>query len=190
MRSTERLTGFSKKAIVRLQKEIGIACADFHDKAMRDLKCKVVQVDEIWSFTYCKQRNIPDDMDGESVGDTWTWISLDSDSKAVINWHVGKRDSSDAYWFISDLKERLAGRVQLTSDGLKCYVEAVEEHFGSDIDYSQLVKLYGKNGKSFPDNPTEVRYSPPTCIGARKKRIIGNPNRFLVSTSHIDAADE
>ena len=114
------------------------------------------------------------------IGDTWTWIAIDADSKLIPSWHVGKRDASDAYWFIHDLKDRLASRVQLTSDGHRPYLEAVESAFGSDIDYSMLVKLYGHE-------PTqEARYSPPKCIGARRRRIIGKPDRNLISTSYVE----
>lgn len=180
MRSTQRLTGTAKKTVERLLVEAGNACAAYLDKTMRDLNCKVVQVDEVWSFTYAKQKNVPMAMKGNrEVGDTWTWIALDSDTKLIPCWHVGKRDATDAYFFINDLKERLKSRIQLTSDGLKCYVEAVESAFGSEIDYSQLVKLYGKE-------QSEIRYSPPICIGSRKVRKIGSPRKELVSTSHIE----
>lgn len=186
MRSTMRLTGHSKKGVFRLQREIGEACAKFHAEAVRNVKAKLVQVDEIWSFTYAKQKNIPAAKAKEFVGDTWTWIGMDSESKLVISWHVGKRESGDAYWFIHDLKERLANRVQLTSDGHKCYLEAVEDAFGEEIDYAMLIKLYGAPGRSGKDNPTEVRYSPPLCIGSKKRRIIGRPLREFVSTSHVE----
>lgn len=120
LRSTVRLTGVAKKTVSRLLVETGKACAEFHDKIMRDLTCKIIQVDEIWSFTYCKQANVPDHLkEDESLGDTWTWIALDSDSKLIPSWHVGKRDSTAAYWFINDLKSRLVNRVQMTSDGFR-----------------------------------------------------------------------
>lgn len=182
MRSTVRLTEVAKKTVSRLVVEIGEACAAYHDKVMRNLPCKVIQVDEVWSFTYCKQANVPLTMKGDkSIGDTWTWIALDADTKLIPAWHIGKRDSSDAYWFMQDLSGRLANRVQLTSDGHKCYLEAVESAFGSEIDYSMLIKLYGK-----PMREMEARYSPPVCIGARKKRIIGKPDKSLISTSYIE----
>lgn len=187
LRSTVRMTGAAKKTVARLQVELGQACADYSDKVMRNLPCKIVQVDEVWSFTYCKQANVPEDLRGdETIGDTWTWIALDSETKLIPAWHVGKREISDAHIFIHDLKNRLANRVQLTSDGHRAYLTAVEDAFGADVDYSMLVKLYGKPGKFGADNPTEVRYSPPTCIGARKRKVIGNPKRDLVSTSHIE----
>lgn len=181
MRSTSRLTGSAKKTVERMLVSAGVACAEYMDKAMRNLNCKLLQVDEVWSFTYAKQKNVPEGMKGNDVGDTWTWIALDSESKLIPSWHVGKRGASDAYLFINDLATRLASRVQLTSDGLKAYVEAVEGAFGADIDYAQLIKLYGNEiGQG------EVRYSPPVCTGARKKRVTGNPDREQISTSHIE----
>lgn len=183
MRSITRLTGTAKKTVERMLVSAGKACADFLVTAMRNLPCRVLQVDEIWSFTRCKQANVPEHLKGaEGIGDTWTWIAMDSDTKLIPCFHVGKRDATDAYKFISDLAERLASRVQLTSDGLKCYVQAVEDAFGADIDYAQLVKLYGNEHGPV----TEARYSPPPCIGARKTRISGNPVSRLVSTSHIE----
>lgn len=182
MRSTSRLTGAAKKTVERMLREAGKACADYMDKTMRNLPCKLLQVDEVWSFTYAKQKNVPAHLKGrKDVGDTWTWIAIDADTKIIPSWHVGKRDAQDAYWFISDLKERLASRVQLTSDGHRPYLQAIEEHFGSEIDYSMLIKMYGREtGKG------EVRYSPPVCIGARRRKIIGNPDRNLISTSFVE----
>lgn len=179
MRSTERLTGHSKKGVTRLQREIGEACAKFHDKTVRNVACKRVQVDEVWSFTYCKQKNVPQRMKRKAVGDTWTWIGMCPDSKLVIAWHVGNRNANDAYWFIHDLKERLASRIQLTSDGHRAYLEAVESAFGSEIDFAQLVKLYGNETPTTP----EVRYSPAICTGTRRTVICGMPDAEHISTS-------
>lgn len=187
MRATSRLTGAAKKTVERLLMSAGTACAEFHDKNMRNLPCKLIQVDEVWSFTYCKQRNVPEDLDGEKgIGDTWTWLAMDSPTKLIAAFHVGKRNASDAYWFIHDLKSRLASRVQLTSDGLRSYVQAVEDAFGPEIDYAQLVKLYGKGASEYGVPSMEVRYSPPPCIGASKIRVSGSPDKALVSTSHIE----
>jgi IS1 family transposase len=181
MRSTSRLTGTAKKTVERLLVSAGRACADYMDKTMRDLNCKLLQVDEVWSFTYAKQKNLPDRLRGsKEAGDTWTWIAIDAATKLIPCWHIGKRTATDAYHFINDIAERLATRVQLTSDGFRPYLEAIEGAFGSEIDYAQLVKLYGN------DTSTEVRYSPPVCIGARKVRVIGNPDRALISTSHVE----
>lgn len=182
MRSTSRLTGAAKKTVERMLVSAGNACAAYMDKTMRGLHCKLLQVDEVWSFTYAKQKNVPKQLKGSNeVGDTWTWIAIDAQSKLIPCWHVGKRTAADAYQFINDLAERLNSRVQLTSDGLKAYVEAIEGAFGSEIDYAQLVKLYGNEHAT-----GEVRYSPPVCTGARKKRIVGNPIRANVSTSHVE----
>ena len=181
MRATSRLTDAAKKTVERLLVSAGMACLDYQDKAMRNLPCKLVQVDEVWSFTRCKRSNIPEKLKGmDDIGDTWTWIALDSKSKLVPCFHVGKRDYADAYQFIHDLASRLASRVQLTSDGHTPYLQAVEDAFRAVIDYSMLIKLYGQ--------PTgdETRYSPPVCIGARKRRIIGQPDPNLVSTSHVE----
>lgn len=182
LRSTVRLTGVAKKTVSRILIEVGEACAAYHDKIMRNLSCKVLQVDEVWSFTYCKQANIPEHLQGQDgVGDTWTWIAIDADTKLIPSWHVGLRDATAAYSFIQDLKDRLANRVQLTSDGHRPYLQAVEDAFGSEIDFSMLIKMYGREtGKG------EIRYSPPVCIGARRRKIIGNPDRNLISTSYVE----
>lgn len=184
MRSTSRLTGAAKKTVERLLVRAGNACAEYHDKIMRNLPCKVLQVDEIWAFCGCKEANVPDSVKGLGImGDVWTWVAIDADSKLIPAWYVGKRDSLDAKLFIDDLAKRLASRVQLTSDGLKAYVEAIEQAFGAEIDYSMLIKLYGK-----PLTP-EARYSPPVCIGARKRKVIGHPDRALVSTSFVERSN-
>jgi IS1 family transposase len=182
LRATVRLTGVAKKTVSRILVETGEACAAYHDTIMRNLSCKVIQVDEVWSFTYCKQANIPEHLQGQDgVGDTWTWIAIDADTKLIPSWHVGLRDAEAAYRFIHDLKGRLANRIQLTSDGHRPYLLAVEDAFGADIDFSMLIKLYGREtGKG------EVRYSPPVCIGARRRKIIGNPDRNLISTSFVE----
>jgi len=181
MRATSRLTGAAKKTVERLLVSAGTACLAYHDKIMRNLPCKVLQVDEVWSFTRCKQANVPEHLKGaKEIGDTWTWIGLDPQSKLVASYHVGKREYADAYTFIHDLASRLANRVQLTSDGHTPYLQAVEDAFGAEIDYSMLIKLYGK------PIGDETRYSPPVCIGARKRRIIGQPDTDLVSTSHVE----
>ena len=183
MRAASRLTGAAKKTVERMLVTGGEACLAYQDKVMVNLPCKVIQVDEVWSFTKCKQANITEKMKTpHEIGDTWTWIALDSVTKLVPAFHVGKRDGVDAYEFISNLAPRLASRVQLTSDGHKAYLQAVEDAFGCEIDYAQLIKLYGNEHGPV----TECRYSPPACIGIRKKNIIGNPDSALVSTSHIE----
>ncbi len=182
LRSTVRLTGVAKKTVSRILVEVGEACAAYHDKIMRNLPCKVIQVDEVWSFTYAKQANIPEHLQGQDgIGDTWTWIAIDADTKLIPCWHVGLRDAAAAYAFIHDLKGRLANRVQLTSDGHRPYLLAVEDAFGADIDFSMLIKIYGRE-----TGEGESRYSPPVCIGARRRKIIGNPDRNLISTSFVE----
>ena len=181
LRSTVRLTGFSRKGVARVMADVGKACAHYHDRVVRNLTCKVVQVDEVWSFTYCKQANIPDGLkEAAGIGDTWTWVAIDANTKLIPSWYVGDRSAASAYRFIHDLKSRLTHRIQLTSDGHRPYLEAVEGAFGSEIDYAMLIKRYGK--------PLlyEARYSPPVCIGIRRRKIKGNPDKKLISTSYIE----
>src|ERR1700722_3688833 len=161
MRSATRLTGAAKKTVERLLVSAGEACAEYMDKAMRNLPCKLLQVDEVWSFTYAKQKNVPAHMrNDDEVGDTWTWVVLDSETKLVPCWRVGKRDGVDAWHLMKDLSGRLTNRVQLTSDGHTAYLQAVENVFEGEIDYAMLVKLYGQpsgtNGRK-----TEARHMPP-----------------------------
>lgn len=159
------------------------ACAWYHDSAVRNLKFRRIQVDEIWSFTYAKQKNVPNAKAApEGAGDTWTWTALDADSKLMVSWYVGGRGAESAIAFMDDLRSRLLHRVQLTSDGHGAYLDAVEGAFGGDVDYAQLVKLYGPAEGS----GQERRYSPPSCIGARKGLITGNPDPKHVSTSYAE----
>ena len=182
IRSITRLTGASKNTLIKLLLDAGKACAAYHDENVRDVKAKRVQVDEIWSFTYAKQKNVaaakaaPD-----GAGDTWTWTALDADSKMILSYFVGGRDGECAMWFVDDLRARLANRVQLTSDGHKAYLEAVEGAFGDDIDYAVLHKVYGASPES-----DKGRYSPADCIGTQKHRITGRPNPDHVSTSYVE----
>lgn len=184
MRSTTRITGFAKRTLQRLIPEIGKACRAYHHEHVRNVRCKRVQVDEIWAFVYAKQKNVPSHMRGEA-GDAWTWVGMCETSKLIVSWLVGERDANAAYWFIHDLKERLASRIQLTSDGLRCYLEAVESAFGAEIDYAQLIKIYGTEKGTGP-TPTEMRYSPPVCTGTRTHVVQGEPHPAHVSTSHIE----
>jgi len=179
IRATVRMTGASKNTIAKLLVEVGEACADYQDKYLVDLKCKRVQVDEIWSFVYSKQKNIPEGKQGEA-GDIWTWTAIDADSKLILNWFVGGRDGFTAKHFISDLAARLTNRIQLTSDGHKAYLEAVEDAFGGDVDYAMLVKLYGDSAES------QKRYSSCPCIGAKKHVVAGDPDQKHVSTSFAE----
>lgn len=188
MRATCRLTGAAKKTVERMLVIAGQACLKFHDKTVVGVNSKLVQVDEIWSFTYAKEKNVPFTKRKcqEGVGDTWTWTAFDADSKLLIAFRVGSRDASDAYFFIHDLKNRLANRVQLTSDGHKAYLQAVEDAFGADVDYAQLIKLYGMPYHPNAQPTTEARYSPPVCTGAIKRTITGSPEKSLISTSFIE----
>lgn len=182
IRAVTRLTGASKNTVVKLMIAAGKACAAYHDQHVTGLASKRIQVDEIWSFTYAKQKNVPlAKAAPEGAGDTWTWTAIDADSKLMVSWLVGSRDSECALVFMDDLRSRLANRVQLTSDGHRAYLEAVEGAFGGDVDYAQLVKLYG----AAPEN-AKGRYSPAECTGAIKTRIEGNPDPKHVSTSYAE----
>jgi hypothetical protein len=178
MRAISRVADVSINTVSKLLVDAGNACAAFHDEKVRNVTSKRIQCDEIWSFTYAKQKNValakaaPAD-----AGDTWTWTGIDADSKLIVSWLVGGRDGEYAMAFMDDLRSRLANRVQLTTDGHRAYLEAVEGAFGGDVDYAQLVKLYGEAPEA------EKRYSPAVCTGARKTRIEGNPDPKHVSTS-------
>lgn len=182
MRSISRVVDVSINTVSKLLVDAGKACAAFHDERVRGVTSKRIQCDEIWSFTYAKQKNVASAKAApEEAGDTWTWTALDADSKLILSWLVGGRDSEYAMAFMDDLRSRLANRVQLTTDGHRAYLEAVEGAFGGDIDYAMLVKLYGAAPESF-----KGRYSPAECIGARKERIEGNPDKAHVSTSYVE----
>jgi IS1 family transposase len=175
------MTGASKNTIVKLLKEIGEACSEYHDKTVRNLSCKRVQCDEIWSFCYAKEKNVPADKRGQfGFGDVWTWTALCADTKLIVSWQVGGRDAGAAHEVIQDLADRLANRIQLTTDGHRVYADAVDAAFGSDIDYAMLVKLYGA------DRETEATYSPAKCIGARTIPLSGRPKSEHVSTSYVE----
>lgn len=182
--STCRLTGASKNTVLKLLAEVGEACALYQDRALRGLSCKRVQCDEIWSFVGMKEKNVPDEMKGVfGIGDVYTWTAIDADTKLVPCWHVGTRGADSASLFIHDLASRMANRIQLTTDGHKMYVNAVEDAFGGDIDYAMLIKLYGNEGA-----PKEAsrRYSPAECTGINKTRINGTPDMKHVSTSYVE----
>ena len=181
LRAISRATDASINTISNLLVDAGEACSAYHDETVRRVRAKRVQVDEIWSFTYAKQKNVamaktaPD-----GSGDTWTWTAIDADSKLVVSWLVGPRDAGSAFTFVSDLADRLATRVQLTSDGLRLYLDAVEDTFGADIDFAQLIKLYGSTQE------TETRYSPAQCQGTISKSITGHPDPKHISTSYVE----
>ena len=185
MRSISRVADVSINTVSKLLVDAGKFCADLHDREVRNVKAQKVQCDEIWSFTAAKQKNVPTMKNAvEGAGDTWTWTALDSDSKLIISWLVGGRDGEYALAFMDDVKDRLANRVQLTTDGHKAYLNAVEDAFGADVDYAMLVKMYGEpEGRVVPQ---ERRYSPAVCTGAKKTKIEGNPDPAFVSTSHVE----
>jgi len=179
--ATCRITGTAKGTVLRLLRDVGKACAEYQDKHLRNIPCKHMQCDEIWSFCYAKQKNVPENKQGQlGYGDVWTWTAIDADTKLVPCWLIGLRNATYAYRFMADLRSRLANRVQLTTDGHKLYLWAVEDAFGGEIDYAMLVKLYGQE----PDNTK--RYSPAQCIGANPTIIQGNPYPAKISTSFVE----
>jgi IS1 family transposase len=179
IRAITRLTGASKTTVTKLLVDAGAAAAWYQDRVLRNIECKRLQVDEIWGFVGAKQRNVPEEKKGEA-GDVWVWIAIDADTKLVPDWRVGPRDIKSCYWFIHDLAERIEGRFQLTTDAFTIYGEVVEAVFGKEIDYAQLVKIYG----AVPSAPG--RYSPAQCIGARAKKMIGSPDEKHISTSYAE----
>ncbi len=182
--STVRMTGVSKPTILKLLRDLGSACLDYHDKHVRGLKPARVQTDEIWSFNYCKAKNVPTAKNAPpGAGDCWTWTALDADSKLIVSYRVGLRTQQDANEFMLDLAGRIVSRVQLTTDGQMTYPDAIQNAFGFDVDFAQLVKLYG------PDKSTtgpERKYGPGKCNGTRKVPQIGLPDREHVSTSYVE----
>jgi IS1 family transposase len=181
MRSISRVADVSINTVARLLADAGEACAAFHDEAVRNVRAKRIQCDEIWAFCYAKQRNVEMAKAApEDAGDIWTWTALDADSKLIVSYLVGGRDAGYAAAFMDDVASRLANRVQLTTDGLRAYLDAVEGAFGADVDYAQLMKLYG----DAPHPPG--RYSPAECTGTLKTRVEGRPDPAHVSTSHVE----
>ena len=185
LRATSRMADVAFNTVVKLLLDVGAACESYQDEALRGLKSKRVQCDEIWSFVYAKSKNVPEEHAGElGYGDVWTWTAIDADTKLVPSWAVGRRDGFTASAFIADLADRLSTRVQLTTDGHKVYLEAVEGVFGSEIDYAMLVKMY--EGDSGKNAPAERRYSPATCTGSREQTITGDPDPAHISTSYVE----
>src|SRR5438874_6540341 len=182
IRATCRMTGTAKGTVLRLVAEIGAACAQFHDRTVRNIKAKRLQADEIWSFCHAKARNVPAHLEGKpGIGDLWTWVALDADTKLAITYLVGQRDAGEATVFMRDLVSRLTRRPQLTTDGFPGYLQAVEEAFGwNGVDYAMLIKIYGAG------HEVDRGYSPPVCVGAEKHWIMGKPNRAHVSTSFVE----
>ena len=182
MRSISRVVGVSINTVTKMLVDAGEACGAYHDATVRDVKAARVQCDEIWTFCYAKQRNVRKAKAAPlDAGDVWTWTALDADSKLILSYLVGGRDSEYANEFMDDVASRLANRVQLTTDGHKAYLEAVDDAFAGEVDFAQLVKMYGPA----PDS-AKGRYSPAECTGVKKRRVAGNPDVDAVSTSYVE----
>ncbi len=180
IRSTGRMVGVSKDTVAKLLVDIGTVCAEYQDKTLRNLSCRRIECDEIWSFCYAKKKNVSPEKQGIlGYGDLWTFLAIDADTKLIPCWLVGRRDVETATEFMNDLASRLKNRVMLTTDGLRAYLEAVEGAFGADIDYAQLIKIYGHS-------QDEIRYSPAECCGTRTEVITGDPFPPMISTSYIE----
>ncbi len=175
------MTDTAKGTVTRLLAAVGKACTEYQDEHLKNLTSQRIQCDEIWSFVYAKQKNVPENKQGTfGYGDVWTWVAIDADTKLIASWLVGLRTVECATHFINDLKDRLANRIQLTTDGHRVYINAIENAFGADIDYGMLNKLYGQEPEQ------EKRYSPAKCIGAEKQVIQGKPNEKDISTSFVE----
>jgi IS1 family transposase len=182
LRGTARLTGVSRMTVEKLVRDLGTACVAYHDAYVRNLKSARVQCDEIWSFVGSKAKNVPEERIGQ-WGDIWTWTAIDPDSKLIVSYRVGQRTAADAYDFMSDVASRLTSRVQLTTDSLKFYLNAVEYAFGGEIDYATLEKHYGSYVTS---GSAAHRYTPAKITGSKASTIVGDPDRKYVSTSHVE----
>jgi IS1 family transposase len=181
IRATVRMTGVAKNTVTKLLVDLGAVCSEYQDRVMHDLPCSRIECDEIWSFCYSKERNVPEEKRGEfGYGDVWTWVAIDAETKLVPSFHIGSRDIEDASAFMHDLAKRLRHRVQLTTDGHKAYLKAVKGAFEDEIDYAQLRKIYGN------DPALSGRYSPAYCTGATARTISGNPDEKLISTSYVE----
>jgi IS1 family transposase len=184
IRATVRITGIAKNTVTKLLVQAGAVCAEYQDRTLRNLSCRRIQCDEIWAFVGKKDKNVPEEKkDQFGIGSVWTWTAIDADTKLVPCWMVGPRDGGAATEFIQDLAGRLRHRVQLTTDGHKPYLDAVEDSFGSDIDYAMLVKIYGADANE------EKRYSPAVCMGTRTVAIMGDPDPKHISTSYVERAN-
>jgi IS1 family transposase len=179
IRATVRMTGAAKNTIVKLLADLGEACAEYQDGALQELPCKVLEVDEIWSFCYAKQKNVPEQFKGTpGYGDVWTFTAIDADTKLVPSWLVGERTSDDAEYFLTDLASRLEGRIQLSTDGHRIYEGTVGPAFRQNVDWAQIQKQFsgGEDGK----------YSPPACIGSKRRVVKGDPDPDRISTSYVE----
>jgi IS1 family transposase len=182
--ATCRMTGVAKHTVLKLLKEIGCACAAYHNAHVRNLRVRHVQADEIWSFVYGKDKNLTLEQVQSGLGSVWTWKAIDADTKLVISYTIGDRGADTAKAFMQDVASRVSNRIQLTTDGHRVYADAVEDVFGSEIDYAMLVKIYGASN----ENP-ESRYSPATCIGCRTGVLAGDPDPEYISTSFVERSN-
>ncbi len=181
--STVRMTGVTKQTILRLIADLGTACAKYQDEKLRNLSCKRIQADEVWSFCHAKDKNLSEELKGKfGFGSVWTWTAIDADSKLMVSWLVGERSLPYAVKFMDDVASRLAHRVQLTTDGHRPYLQAVEGAFGSEVDYAVLEKIYAAP----PQQGATTRYSPAQCCGTRTHKVIGDPDSQHVSTSYAE----
>lgn len=171
----------AKHTVLKLLKDIGCACATYHDQTVRNLRVRRLQCDEIWAFIYAKQKNVTLEQMQQGAGDVWTWTAIDADTKLIVSYMLGDRGAGTALSFMRDVAGRIANRIQLTTDGHRVYADAVEDAFGADIDYAMLVKIYGASGES-----PESRSSPSTCIGCRTRVLAGNPDPQHISTSYVE----
>jgi len=179
--ATARINRVSKNTVLKLLRDVGKACSEYQDKTLRNLSCKRIEADEIWSFCYAKEKNVPRDLKGKfGYGDVWTWTAIDAETKLVPSWFVGDRSVHTAKKFIKDLASRLKNKVQLTTDGHRAYLEAVEDAFGNDIDYARLIKIYGT-----PEEKS-TKYNFPKCIDTISKQVVGNPDPKYISTSYVE----
>lgn len=186
IRATTRIADVSKNTVVKLLADVGTACLAYQDENLRGLDCKRLQCDELWSFCYAKEKNVPEDKKGVvGYGDVWTWTAICAESKLIPCWHLGGRTADDAHSFMLDLADRMNHRVQLTTDGHKAYLDAAEDAFGTNIDYGMLVKMYGNLGSQTP----ERKYSPDAYTGSTKQGISGNPDRKHISTSYVERSN-
>jgi IS1 family transposase/lambda repressor-like predicted transcriptional regulator len=184
LRSTSRMVGVSINTVTKLLVDVGTVCAQYQHRVMRNLNCQRLQIDEIWAFCYCKEKNVPArEHDTFGIGDVWTFAAIDADTKLVPSWMHGNRSYCDAKAFVQDVAERLAHRVQITTDGHRMYLDAMQAGFGADVDYAMLIKHFGNQGTN---HDPATRYSPGECCGTEKHVVTGNPDEDHISTAYIE----
>jgi IS1 family transposase len=187
IRATCRMTGASKATVMKLLLDLGTMCSAYQDRALRDLDCKRLEIDEIWTFVYAKKKNVPAELQGQrGIGDVWTWVALDAETKLVPSYLVGERNADDAVAFVADLASRMRHRVQVSSDGHHLALLAMRNVFRGDVDYATVWKQFANASKRPPWLDPETRYSPGQCIGLRKDRIAGDPDMDKASTSYVE----